>query len=103
MERRIIIALVEGDNAPNLAVRFTNLVLGTYDAIVIKVRLEDGTRFERVVTPDATDSELGSVTWSDGDLVRGNHTAEFAFTIGTDVFTVPRMYKIRLSVRANQD
>lgn len=103
MERRIIIALVEGDNAPDLPVRFTGLTLSVYDSIYMKVTLDDGTRFERAVIPDAADTELGSVTWLDGDLVRGEHTAEFEFTAGTDVFTVPRRYKVTLFVRADHD
>ena len=103
MERRIIIALVEGDNAPDLAVRFTNLVLSVYDSIFMKIKLEDGTRFERAVNPDVSDAELGTVTWTAGDLVRGEHTAEFEFTAGSNVFTVPRRYKVALSVRADQD
>lgn len=99
MERKIIIDLVEGDNAPDLSVRFTGLVLSTYDTIMMKVKLDDGTRFERAVTPDTTEADLGSVTWTDGDLVRGEHTAEFEFTEGTDVFTVPRKHRVALSVR----
>ena len=101
MERRIIIALVEGDNAPDLAVEFTGLTLSDYDTIYMKVKLDDGTRFARAVTPDAVNAELGSVTWVDGDLIRGKHSVEFEFTAGTDVFTVPRRYKVELSVRSD--
>lgn len=101
MERRIIVSLVEGDNAPDLEVLFKGLILSVYDSISMQVKLCDGTRFERAVTPDAVDAELGTVTWVDGDLVRGKHTAEFKFVVGSDVFKVPRMYKIELSVRAD--
>jgi hypothetical protein len=100
MERRIIVDLVAGDDSPDLPVRFTGLDLADYTSIEMNIELSNGTKFSRTVTPDGTDTELGYVTWTAGDLVFGTHAAEFEFTsTGPVHFTLPRKYPLKLSVR----
>lgn len=45
------------------------------------------------------DDEVGSVTWLSTDLVEGRHQAEFEFTLGTEVFKLPRKFAVEFSVR----
>ena len=101
MQRQIIHYLVEGDNAPNLSVRFSGLNLADYSAITMRVALETtNRRFARPVEPDPTDPELGVVEWHDNDLVEGNHRAEFEFEAASGViFTLPQKYPVILAVR----
>jgi len=101
VERKIIINLVEGDDGPDLAVRFGGLDLSDYSSIAMNVECESGRQFSRTVTPDGVDPTLGAVAWQTGDLVRGEHQAEFEFVQSADSksFTVPRAYSITLSVR----
>lgn len=102
-QRQIIIDLVEGDDAPPLALRFSGAVLSDYSSIALKVELENTKkRFSRTVTPDGEDDELGTVTWQPGDLVRGRHKAEVEF-IQTDTkrFTLPSRYPMILAVRGD--
>ncbi len=96
--RRIVWDLVEGDTDA-LNVRFTDLVLSDYDSIALNVQRDDGSKFSREVTPDDADDELGTVTWQAGDLVEGDHRAEFEFTSGSVIFTLPRRYAVELAVR----
>jgi len=99
--RQIIIDLVEGDAAPDLAVRFVGLALGPFNPIKMLVHKEDGTRFERVMIPDPTDEELAFVPWETGDLVEGRHSAEFELTQISDSkkLTLPRKFAMILNVR----
>lgn len=101
MQRRIIIDLVEGDTAPDLPVRFLGMDLSDYSLIEMHVETEKGNRFSRTVTPDGSDTELGTVAWQSGDLVRGRHSAEFEFTQVSDSkkLTIPRRYPVTLNVR----
>jgi hypothetical protein len=105
LPRQIIIDLVEGDAAPDLAVRFVGLALGPFSPIVFKVQKEDGTRFERTMIPDLTDEELAYVPWQNGDLVEGRHKAEIELTQVSDSkkLTLPRKYPIILNVRRDFD
>ena len=102
MERQIILRLVEGDTGPDLPVRFTGLDLRNYSSIVMHIEYENlRKRFSRTVTPDSTDHELGSVAWQQGDLIEGEHKAEFSFVNGLDskISTLPQKYPIILDVR----
>jgi len=103
--RKIIYDLVAGDDGPPLEVRFLGLTLSQYSEIKLKVQKADGSRFERDVTPDATDPELGTVTWQASDLTVGWHRAEFQLTRSADglKFTVPRRFAVVLSVREDLD
>ena len=101
MDRKIIIYLVEGDDAPPLQVRFTGLKLSDYTSITMHILYEDGSKISRTVTPDGSDDELGTVTWQVGDLVRGEHWAEFEFVSSEKIFTLPQRRPIMLKVRAD--
>jgi hypothetical protein len=99
--RQIIVDLVEGDDAPDLAVRFLGLDLSEYDSITMHVRRATGAKFSRAVTPNGTDPELGSISWEEGDLIRGRAQAEFEFvqTIDSKHFTVPQRYPVIFDIR----
>ena len=99
--RQIIVDLVEGDDAPELAVRFTGLDLSQYSTIKMLVQKQDDSRFNRDVVPDGSDAELGWVTWEAGDLTKGRHRAEFEFirTLDSKRFTLPRKSPVILNVR----
>jgi hypothetical protein len=99
--RQIVLDLVEGDDAPDLIVRFLGLDLRNYSQIEMKVEREDAVRFTRTVVPDLADFELGRVPWQPGDLVSGRHTAEFELIqeIDDKRLTLPRKYPIILNVR----
>ncbi len=101
MGRRIIVDLVEGDDAPDLSIRFLGLDLGDYSLFQLHVETDKGARFSRSITPDGTDDELGTVAWSSGDLVRGRHRAECELTQTADgkSVTVPTRYAMILNVR----
>jgi len=100
VSRQLILNVVEGDDAPDLQVRFDGLDLNDYTSITMRVEKDDGTRFAQVLSIDPTDPELGYVTWSPGNLTLGNHKAEFEF-IQTDSkrFTLPRKFPVLLNVR----
>jgi len=101
MQRQITLHLVEGDSAPDLPVRFLGLDLSDYSSIKMYIVLDTGRRITRTVTPDDEDPELGSVAWQGGDLIRGQHSAEFEFVQVSDAkkFTLPQKYTIILDVR----
>ncbi len=103
MQTQIILDLVEGDNGPDLPVRFKGLDLADYSVITMYVRKDDGKLLARTVEPDIADSELGKVGWLPGDLTRGRHFAEFEFIQIADgkKFTLPRKSAIVLDVRSD--
>lgn len=99
--RQIVIPLVEGDDAPDLIVRFVGLNLANYSSIRLKVERDDHVRFSRDLVPDLEDEELGRVPWQAGDLVAGSHQAEFELIqeIDDKRLTLPRELPMRLAVR----
>ncbi len=99
MQRQIIYHLVEGDREPDLTVRFKDLTLSDYSSIVLYFKRRDGRRFTRPVTPSETDDEVGTVSWSAGDLIEGDHTGEFRFTVNGSSFSLPRQYRVIFRVR----
>jgi hypothetical protein len=98
--RQLILNLVEGDDAPDLQVRFSNLDLNDYTSITMRIQKEDGTKLAKVLSVDPDDIELGYVSWAAGDLTAGDHTAEFEF-LQTDTkrFTLPRENPVLMYVR----
>ncbi len=101
--RKINYFLVEQDTAPDLPVRFLGLDLSDYTTIRMMVEKDDGTKFNRDLTPSGTDPELGFVTWQAGDLTIGTHQAEFEFIRpDTKRFTLPRRYTVSLIVRRDR-
>ena len=100
--RQIVIDLVEGDNAPDLQVRFDGLDLDDYTSITLRVARQDNRKFSRAATPvGPSDIELATVAWQAGDLIEGQHKAEFELIQKSDSkrFTLPRKYPILLNVR----
>jgi hypothetical protein len=98
-QKQSIIYLVEGDTAPDMPVRFTGLILSNYQSIEMTIERNDGARIQRAVVPDENDDELGFVTWQEGDLVEGDHEAEFEFMQSGKMFTLPAKKPTILRVR----
>jgi hypothetical protein len=98
-QKKHITYLVRGDTAPDLRVRFLGLDLTDYDSISINVERDDGARFSRPVVVDANDHECGLVAWEVGDLVTGDHEAEFEFFQGAKRSTLPNKAPVELRVR----
>jgi len=98
--RKIIYDLVAGDDMPT-PVRFAGLDLADFTTVKVYVECEDGTRFNRDVDPDVSDEELGYIDWHEGDLVVGQHKAEFGLVHTAEGYTLtlPRRYVVTLSVR----
>lgn len=101
VERQIIYYLVARDEAPDLPVRFTGLVLSDYSSIVMRIQKDTGVRLTKTVTPDGVDDELGAVSWAQGDLTVGEHRAEFEFVLAGKNFSLPKKYSVILKVRAD--
>jgi hypothetical protein len=105
MDRQIVIDLVEEDTAPEISFRFTGLVLSDYSTKVLNIVRSDTTKISKTVTPDGTDDEVGTVQFTTGDLIVGQHSGEFKFTdptAGGD-FRLPRKFPIIFNVRENKD
>jgi hypothetical protein len=99
--RQIIIDLVEGDDAPDLVVRFDGLDLRSYSSIKMKIERDDGTRFSRTLDADPDDYELATLSWLAGDLLAGRWLAEFELVQVYDGkrFTLPTKYPMVLNIR----
>lgn len=99
--RQKIVYLVKDDTAPDLAVRFEDLDLADYSTITMEIKYADNTTASKTVTPDGSDSELGHVAWTAGDLKLGRHQAEFELIQVSDskVLTLPRRYPVILEIR----
>ena len=100
--RQIVINLVEGDDAPDLQVRFDGLDLDDYSSITMRIVRADQRKIARVATPvGVSDSELATVAWEPGDLIAGTHRAEFELIQVSDEkrLTLPRKFPILLNVR----
>jgi hypothetical protein len=90
-----IVYLVAKDTAPDLEIRFDGLDLSDYTTLQMLIRYDTGARLAKTITPDGTDDELGTVTWSSGDLIIGVHKAEFAL----DTNTLPKRFPVLLKIR----
>jgi hypothetical protein len=101
--RQQIVYLVADDTAPDLPVRFEGLDLSDYSPINMIIKYSSGGTISRTVTPDGSDSELGHVAWTAGDLIVGTHEAEFELTQISDskILTLPRKYAVQLVIRAD--
>ncbi|MCP4219771.1 MAG: hypothetical protein GY765_34385 [bacterium] len=95
MQRQIIYNMVEGDTE-DTPVRFTGLSTADYTTIKLKFKKENGLFFARTLVYDATDLELATIPWETGDIVAGEHTAEFEL----DDFRLPRQFPVIFRVRA---
>ncbi|NIQ90999.1 MAG: hypothetical protein GWN93_19145 [Deltaproteobacteria bacterium] len=100
--RRLSLYLVEGDETPDVAVKFDGLVLSDYDGgIVARVRLQGGGVLTGTVTPrGAAEEEWADLSW-DSDLPSGEHLLEFQLTESSKVWTLPSRYPVLLRVRGS--
>lgn len=90
-----IFYLVAKDTAPDLQIRFEGLNLTSYSNLEMFIRYASGDRLTKTITPDGVDLELGTVSWSAGDLIIGDHEAEF----NLDSSTLPKQFPVTLKIR----
>jgi len=99
--RQIVVDLVEGDDAPDLIVRFVGLDMANYSKIELLMERSDKARIRRLMEADPEDAEVARVPWMVGDLIEGQHLAEFELTqiLDDKKFTLPRKFPMRINVR----
>ena len=97
-----IVYLVASDEAPKLDVRFTDRDLADFSSVIMRIEYEDGSRASKVVTAvGVSDPELGQVDWDSGDLIAGEHRAEFELIQSDDgkKLTLPKRFSVILKIR----
>ena len=73
--------------------------LDSFSAITLRMRKEDGTRFERDAVIDDAEAGEFHFVWESDDLTTGTHKAEITFTDNIGDETFPDDEPIQLIIR----